>query len=326
MQIPRVRGRDLPAALRRAQELVGADALVLSQETMPDGGVTVAVTLDRGQAPENKPKRADPGLADVERALTRSGCSAAWIARVIEQVAGAPAFDVGVKSSVVRRQPPYPEAALDAAARVLGESVAIATSPKLAARPQVIALVGSAGVGKTTTVAKLAAHFARAGRRVGLVALDVARPGAMEPLARLAGLIQAPFDLAADGSALREALERSLSRDVVLVDTSGSAPADARALTALGDAFALSTYLVTAATMSRAALEETARAFAATRFSALVISKLDETRAPAAALEFAAQARLPLALLCDGRDLGADLHRADAERVADLFLRGRLER
>lgn len=320
MQIQRVRGRDLHEALRRAQELVGAEALVLSQETMPDGGVTVAVTLDRAQTPENKRKHADPGLGDVERALTRSGCTAAWISRVVELVADARRVDPRTEA------PHQREAALDAAARVLGQSVSIATSPKLAARPQVIALVGSAGVGKTTTVAKLAAHFARAGRRVGLVSLDVDRPGALEPLARLASLIQAPFDLAADGAALHGALERSLTRDVVLVDTSGSAATDARALIALGDDFALSTYLVAAATMSRVALEETARAFATTRFSALVISKLDETRAPAAALEFAAQARISLALLCDGRDLGAHLHRADAERVADLFLRGRLER
>jgi flagellar biosynthesis protein FlhF len=309
MQIQRVRGRDLREALARASELIGGDALLLSHERMSDGGVTVAVTRERPAPARAAPRTADAGLADVERALQRSGCSSAWIADVVARVAATDA-----RGSF----------ALDAAAKVLGESVPCAHAPSQAVRPLVIALVGPAGVGKTTTAAKLAARLTRAHRRVGLVALDGERPGAIEPLAQLARLIQAPFDTCADALALRKAVERSQTRDVVLVDTRGDAPADAAALIGLAQGCARATYLVVPATSSRTALEEAARAFADARPDALVVTKLDETRAPAAALEFASASRLPLALLCNGRGLDVHLHRADGERVADLFLRGRL--
>ena len=64
--------------------------------------------------------------------------------------------------------------------------------------------------------------------------------------------------------------------------------------------------------------------FAAAAPTALVLTKLDETAQPAPALEFAASAGLPTAFLCDGAEISRHLHRTTPERVADLFLRGRI--
>jgi flagellar biosynthesis protein FlhF len=316
MQIHRVRGRDLADALSRARRLHGESALVLTHERMPDGATTVAVGLANADLPR---KPAPASLPDVERVLRRTGCSDELIASTIERVSLS-----GARGAY----------AFDAAARMLGQSVAIAPSPKLSknvARPLVLAFVGAAGVGKTTTLAKLAVRLTRAGRRVGLVTLDARRPGASALLASIAAPLQASLDIAASARDLAALVDRSRSRDVVLVDTSGAPAGDVLALRELASVFAaerradaLTTYLVLAATAGRTAMGEMARAFADVRPLGVVITKLDETRAPATALEFSTRAELPLAFLCDGRELGAHLHRPEEGRIADLFLRGRL--
>ena len=326
MQIHRVRGRDLRDALERASRAYGEGALVLSHEVMPDGGVTVAVTdPERAQAQRwleaAREDRRDCGLEDLRRVLSRSGCSDQLVESTLSEVARSGA------------RGPY---ALDAAAGVLGRSVAVAPSPKLhrrgagaLARPCVVAFVGPTGVGKTTTLVKLASRLVRAGRRVGVVSMDTHRPGAVEQLKALAGVMQAPVDVAADGAGLARVVSRSHGVDCVLVDTTGRSPRDAQALAELGGALApptlsLQTYLVVPATASRVALEDARAGFAAAHPGAWVVTKLDETREPAAVLECASKAGASIAFLCNGQEIADHLHRADPERFADLFLRGRL--
>ena len=327
MQIHRVRGRDLRDALRRAGERFGEAALFLSHETMPDGDVMVAVAdpvrtlVTRGQVAATP--RAAHGHEDVERALRRSGCSQMLIDETL---------------TAVERSGKRGAYALDAAAQALGRRVKVAAGPRTPARasgaasaPSVLAFVGPTGVGKTTTLAKIASRMTRVGRRVALITMDVQRPGAIEQLRGFAQAMQAPLEVAADGAALARAVAGLGARDCVLIDTTGRSPRDARALAELGAALSLgganttlSTYLVLSAAASSAALDEARRGFAATRPEAWIVTKIDETHAPAPALEASIHDDAGIAFLCDGPDVGAHLHRADAERFADLFLRGRL--
>lgn len=319
MQIHRVRGRDLRDALERASRAWGSGALVLSHEVMPDGGVTVAVTARERERGRERPTARDASLADVARVLRRSGCSDELVEATLADVESAGASG------------PF---ALDVAAAALGRGIAIAPSPKLArgagavlAPPCVLAFVGPTGVGKTTTLAKLAARLVRAGRRVAIASMDTKRPGAVEPLRALAAAWRTGIALAGDGAELAGLVARSRGADCVLVDTTGRSPRDAEALAELASTLALpslETYLVLEATASADAVEEARAGFAATRPSAWVITKIDETRAPAPVLEAARRTRAPVAFLCDGQDLAGHLHRADAERFADLFLRGRI--
>ena len=326
MQIHRVHGRDLKDALQRAGEQYGTDALLLSHERMPDGAVIVAVAdaeRTRAARPPLRSTVADTGLADVGRAMRRTGCSSTLVEATLAEVARS-----GARGAF----------ALDAAAAVLSRAVAVAPSPRIQKRtsgallqPYVIAFVGATGVGKTTTLAKLAARLARAGRRVGMVAMDVQRPGAVEQLRAFAQLVQAPVDVAADGAELARIVARSAHLDCVLVDTTGRSPRDVRALGELAAALeqgraraTLETYLVVPATASRSALDDAHTGFGAARPGAWIVTKLDETREPAGALEASAAARAPVAFLCDGQQLDEHLHRADPELFADLLLRGRI--
>ncbi|MCY3001665.1 MAG: hypothetical protein NTV21_07665 [Planctomycetota bacterium] len=326
MQIHRVRGRDLREALERARAQHGDDALVLSRETMADGGVTVAVAdSSRGQnsrkLTSSPAETRDPGLVDVERVLRRGGASEGLIARTLE----------AVQRSLARG--PF---ALDAAAESLGRTVAIAPSPRVQKRgpgvsvqPCILAFVGPTGVGKTTTLAKLASRLVRGGRRVGLVSMDTQRPGAVEQLRALASAMGASVATARDVTELSGAIASFGAPECVLVDTTGRSPRDVHAIASLSSALersgaTLDTYLVLQATASRSALEDAVQGFAAARPSAWVLTKLDETRQPAPALECASEAGASLAFLCDGQEISANFHRAAPERVADLYLRGRL--
>ena len=326
MQIHRVRGRDLREALERARAQHGDDALVLSRETMADGGVTVAVAgslraQNARKLAQFPQETRDPGLVDVERVLRRGGASEALVARTLEAVQRGSA------------RGPF---ALDAAAEALGRTIPIAPSPRVQKRgpgvsvqPCILAFVGPTGVGKTTTLAKLASRLVRTGRRVGIVSMDTQRPGAVEQLRALATAMGASVATARDADELSSAIASFGAPECVLVDTTGRSPRDAQAIAALSDTLersgaTLDTYLVLQATASRSALEDAVRGFAAARPSAWVLTKLDETRQPAPALECAADAGAALAFLCDGVEISAHFHRAAPERIADLYLRGRL--
>jgi flagellar biosynthesis protein FlhF len=327
LRIHRVRGRDLVDALERAAQTYGEHALVLSREPAPGGGITVAVGV--AAAPPRREAAAqearDNGCADLERRLRLSGASEGLVERAL-----AAALKRGARG-------PY---ALDAAAEELGALVAAAPSPRVRPRgvgtaPHVLAFVGPTGVGKTTTLVKLAARLARSERRIALVSLDARSLAGRAQLEAYARLLQAPVVAADDGRKLARSVAQSRHVDALLVDTAGESPRSAEALQRLGaelaqarqggDAAAeLEVYLTLGASAARGALEETLAGFGAAGPTALVLTKLDETRQTAPALEFARASGLPVAFLCDGPDVSAHLHRTSPDRVADLLLRGRI--
>ena len=93
--------------------------------------------------------------------------------------------------------------------------------------PTVLMLVGLHGSGKTTTTAKLAKGFKKDGRRPVLVAMDTARPAAIDQLITLGAQIDVPvYSTRAGDSPIRicaDAIKNANSegRDVVILDTAG---------------------------------------------------------------------------------------------------------
>lgn len=334
MQIHHIRGRSLREALSRAAELYGTQAVVLSQETDEEGGVTIAVSADAGALAEfgvlsrGDARRADarrageePGLGDVRRRLGEQGCSKPWIDELAAEISAR--ADRGVH--------PVDEAAIR-----IGGKLAVAAAPAARAGTRVIALVGPTGVGKTTTIAKLAHRLSAAGRSVALATLDGYRAGAHEQLCAFAERLEVPCVAPRSGGRLGAELAALGPRDAVLLDTTGRSPRDRAGLDELvrdlGAATAptaavgveLLTYLVLACNTSRAGLIGAHRAFAPLGPVGVVLTKLDEAAEPAVALELALRARWPIAFLCDGQSVDRHLVRPTPDRVADLVLMGRM--
>ncbi len=95
---------------------------------------------------------------------------------------------------------------------------------------RVVALVGPTGVGKTTTIAKLAAGFPTAGKRkVGLITIDTFRIAAVQQLNAYAEIMDLPMEVVEDAKQMPAALERMSDVDLILIDTAGRSPrSDAR--------------------------------------------------------------------------------------------------
>jgi flagellar biosynthesis protein FlhF len=192
--------------------------------------------------------------------------------------------------------------------------------------PRIMTCIGPTGVGKTTTIAKLAARaHLELGRQVSVITLDTYRVGAVEQMRRFVELIGIPFDVARDRSQFSQALAQRRA-DLVFVDTAGVSSADsagmkrlADCLTAAGDR-AIDVLLVVQAAMRARDVERLRVIYRNPTPTGLVVTKLDETSQAGGAAHAALDEPLPLAYLCDGPKVPEDIHDASIEALVDAVL------
>jgi len=218
----------------------------------------------------------------------------------------------------------------EAISALLREAVASALpiAPPIRVVPgvrKVVALVGPTGVGKTTTIAKLAASFKlNHGLRPGLVTLDTYRIAAIEQLRTYAEIIDLPLAVANSASEMRQAIDSLGSVDLVLIDTAGRSPRDEvkiRELSAfLDEAMPDEVYLVLSAVAGEKALRSAVERFSAARADRLILTKLDEADGLGGALAVIATAGRPVAYITTGQAVPDDIEPADADRLAGLIL------
>lgn len=213
--------------------------------------------------------------------------------------------------------------ALRARALALVESQ-IAIAPPIRTAPgqrRLVALVGPTGVGKTTTIAKLAANFRlREKRRVGLITVDTYRIAAVEQLRTYADIIDLPMEIVATPREMHQALARMGELDLILMDTAGRSPRDEVKIqelkSMLAEAAPDEVHLVLSSVASAATLAKTAEQFASVGTSALVLTKLDEALSLGNLLPLVKASRLPLSYLTHGQNVPDDIAPADAGRLA----------
>jgi flagellar biosynthesis protein FlhF len=193
-------------------------------------------------------------------------------------------------------------------------------------RRRLAALVGPTGVGKTTTIAKLAAHYRlKEKRRVGLITVDTYRIGAVEQLRTYADIIDLPMLVVSTPREMREAVGRMDGLDLILMDTAGRSPRDEVRIQELRafltEAEADEVHLVLSAVTGGRGLEQTAERFAGVGTTALLLTKLDEATGLGNILPVLRSSKLPLSYLTDGQNVPDDIEIAAAGRVARLIMR-----
>ena len=190
---------------------------------------------------------------------------------------------------------------------------------------RVVALVGPTGVGKTTTIAKLAANLKlRDGVRMGLVTVDTYRIAAVEQLRTYAEIIDLPMKVVTTPMEMRRALDELSDMDLVLIDTAGRSPRDELQIgelkSLLADAKVDEVHLVLSVTANLDHLVSTVNHFSTVGTSSLVLTKLDETHELGVMLNLARRVNLPISYLTTGQDVPDDIEPADTQRMARLVL------
>jgi flagellar biosynthesis protein FlhF len=190
---------------------------------------------------------------------------------------------------------------------------------------RLVALVGPTGVGKTTTIAKLAAHYRlKEKHNVGLITVDTYRIAAVEQLRTYADIIDLPMQVVSTPREMRDAVRRLDGLDLILMDTAGRSPRDEIKLQELkaflNEAGADEVFLVLSSVAGSRTLEQTAQRFAAVGTSGLVVTKLDEATGLGNLLPLLRTSGLPLSYLTNGQNVPDDIETADAGRLARLVL------
>ena len=191
----------------------------------------------------------------------------------------------------------------------------------------VIALVGPAGMGKTTTLAKMAARYvlSHGAKNIALVSMDGYRIGAQEQLKTLGKILNVPVTQVEPGESLLEALEPLKKKKLVLIDTAGLPSADP-ALRQQLDALAAGdlkarNYLVMAATSQEQVLRATYQSYRRCGLAGCVITKLDEALSLGEILGVLVSEKLPLAYLADGPRIPDDLHTPRSHQLVSRAVR-----
>ena len=348
MHLKRFKGRQMADVMRQVREELGPEAVILhSKPSRPwgplrfvrGGGVEILAAVDRVEEPARAaalPVRAPAAtsdalredIAELRRLLIRRDGGRlvpAELAPLWERLVAA-----GVEESLVFRlvsglpaasetgPPPTPEGLCAALVERLGRIVGFA-DPAPVPRTGLVAFVGPAGAGKTTSLAKLAAQSQLAGRRTEILDLDDTALSGGGPLEALAAMLGIRYSMTLTVEDVRAEAHRAPAPGLRLADTAGISPRDAGGLARLADLLRAAqpseVHLVLPATSKTTDALAALRAFTRAGATHLAITRLDESVSPGSILSLAAEGGLPLSYLGTGREVPGDLIAASAEEI-----------
>lgn len=229
-----------------------------------------------------------------------------------------------------------PDAVREAVVRQLSAHIPVWEAPPALTRgrdgrPMTIALVGPTGVGKTTTIAKLAATYKlRHGKKVGLVTCDTYRIAAVDQLRTYANIIGLPLRVALTPAEVAQSLEALSDCDAVLIDTAGRSPNDTGRLDELRKFIEAAcpdqVHLVLSSAASQSVLMESARRFAPIGPQHVIFTKLDEAVNFGVLVNVAKRVDATLSFITTGQEVPDHIEVGQADRLARMVVSGSLER
>lgn len=192
----------------------------------------------------------------------------------------------------------------------------------------VAAFIGPTGVGKTTTIAKLAADLSlKQKRRVGLISIDSYRIGALEQLKTYAAIMGVPCLPAFNREDLQTALRQMKGREVILIDTAGLSHLDNERMEELGEFFggrkSIATHLVLSAATGLQNMRDAAESFSVLSPRSYVFTKMDETRRRGGIMDQIAEFPLPVSYVTDGQRVPEDIRSAGRKGLLKLIFEDR---
>jgi flagellar biosynthesis protein FlhF len=318
-----------PPAPQRKSEPVERRSRIL--DLVSNGATTAPATQDapirpirvEGRATDAAPKPIDPTTineSSAHRNLVSHGVLPEFATRLLTAVR-AQADRIDLRSEAAIRH------ALHQA--ISQELSAGGPLLSLGEWKKTVIVVGPTGVGKTTTIAKLAAHYrVKEKRNVSLITLDTYRMAAVEQLRSYAKLLDIPLEVALTKSEALTYIRRHSKAELILIDTAGRSPRDEAGMEELRQLMTLDhpleTHLVLSATTRDQDLHDSLARYAGLPVHRLLFTKLDETTSYGGIFNAVQRAKTPLSYLGVGQNVPEDLMVARPEFLADLILGGAL--
>lgn len=190
---------------------------------------------------------------------------------------------------------------------------------------RVRAFIGPTGVGKTTTIAKIAAmHALNTRKKVGLVTIDTYRIGAVEQLKIYADILGMPFEVINSVDDVKKTMDNLKDCDSIFVDTTGRSIKNVMQLSELKlylDRIKPDvTYLVVSMTTKYQDLVRILKGFSTMNYNSIILTKLDETSTYGSVLNVAYNAKVPISYITVGQNVPNDIEEADSKKLLDLIL------
>lgn len=340
MQIKRFEARDMQEALRQVKEVLGPDAIILSTKTVKRAGdrsrnakpsvVEVVAATDRpGGDPGRSCGRPSPPFSSKAPAKKGAGTTQEdpFIQRILS-TGLSPDFvgRLGEEIQALRqetREWKAPETYLKYLRWKLMEAVEV-TGPELEGT-KIWAFIGPTGVGKTTTLAKLAAHFSlRFNKKTALITIDTYRIGAIDQLKTYARILSLPLEIAPGREELKEIIQRNRHQDLLLIDTAGRNPYQPEQLEELKHFLSVDArvenHLVLSATTKDLDLAQIVQRFSLLPIRSYIFTKIDETEEYTSLFNQILRYKRPLSYLTNGQKVPEDIEVATKGRVASLVL------
>ncbi|MEA3418213.1 MAG: flagellar biosynthesis protein FlhF [Campylobacterota bacterium] len=276
-------------------------------------GLREQISLMKEHLQEREEKRHSL-IEEVEALFVKKGIAKEWLERVLAPLVGTTV--AGDKELLVA----YLLEEIDETLKLKEEDLS---------RKKVMMFVGPTGVGKTTTIAKLAARYAylmEKPYKVALVNLDSFKVGAFEQLAHYADIMQLKYVTANNTAQFEEIFGELEEYDVVLIDTAGMSPYDTEKLVktveylSSGKAQTIEVNLVISSTVKYEDLEDIHGTFSFLNLDSVILSKFDETKHLGTVLSYLLLYPTPLSYFSVGQDVPDDLLSANKEYLLQRFI------
>ena len=192
---------------------------------------------------------------------------------------------------------------------------------------KIMFFIGPTGVGKTTTIAKLAAHYTLTeGKTVGLISADTYRIAAIEQLKIYSDILSLPLEVIYKPNEIHFAMEKLKNQDLIMVDTAGRSHKNKEQIMELkkllNEVIEKEIYLVMSCTSKNGDIKEIINTYNFLKEYNIIFTKIDEATSYGTILNIAKETKKPISYITTGQNVPDDIQKIDSQKILDLLIKG----